>query len=63
MGFFSSIGSANVCYERNNTEIEKSINEEKLLTEKISEAKKEIEEFSLEADESFLNGTTNKLKD
>ena len=67
MSFFNSIGSAisivDVCNERTNSEIEKSINEEKVLTKKIAKAKKEIEEFSLEADESFLNDTTNIIRD
>ena len=33
------------------------------LSETIAEAKKEIENFSLEPDESFLNDKTNKTKD
>lgn len=64
MNIFESISTFNssALSESTRTKIEDSL-EEKILTKKISEAKKEIEEFSLEADESFLNDATNKLKD
>ncbi len=71
MGFFNSIGSsistattvANLFNESTDTKIEKNINKEQELTKRIAQAKQEIESFSLDPDESFLNDTTNKLKD
>lgn len=70
MGFFSSIGNIPTsAFSSAISEIEvvkdktEDSLEEKELTTKIALARKEIEEFSLEPDESFFNDTTNKLKD
>lgn len=69
MGFFNSIGSsiptASViaALNDNNTNIEKSINEEKELNKKFASAKQEIEDFSLEPDESFFNNKVNDNKE
>jgi len=64
MSFFSSIGSA-ISAAVSEIEKEKTEDslEEKELTTKIALARKEIENFSLDPDESFLKDTTNKLKD
>ena len=77
MGFFSSTGSernsavssAISVVSTSSTlssvisEVDEGSNTEKELTEKITEAEIEIENFSLEPDENFSNNTINKIKD
>lgn len=66
MGFFSSMGSLsslNSALSAPTSEIDESSNAEKELAKKITEAEIEIENFSLEPDESFFDNTTNKIKD
>lgn len=67
MGFFSSIGNiptsafSSAIFDSTTTKAE--MLRDQALTKKIDAAKQEIENFSLEPDESFFNDTTNKLKD
>ena len=77
MSFFSSIGSernsavssAISIVSTSSTlssvisEVDESSKTEKELTKKITAAEIEIENFSLEPDESFFDNTTNKTKD
>ncbi len=51
------LSSRNAIQDSENKEFKENLEN---LSQKIAEAKKEIENFSLEPDESFLNNKTNK---
>ena len=54
------LSSRNTIQVSENKEFKESLEN---LSETISEAEKEIKDFSLEPDENFLNNTINKIRD